>query len=122
MTFLKNASKAIGFSLLIMLVLTFIVTLFNYIGLFNLKIVNAFSYITPFLSSLIGGMVLGRRSNKKGYLEGLKLGLIMILLLFIFNFLALNQGYTLPNIILYIIILGASILGSMVGINLKKEN
>lgn len=122
MTFLKNASKAIGFSLLIMLVLTFIVTLFNYIGLFNLKIVNAFSYITPFISCLIGGMTLGRRSNKKGYLEGLKLGLIIILLLFIFNFLALNQGYTLPNIILYIIILGASILGSMVGINLKKEN
>lgn len=121
MIFLKNSGKALGFSVLSLLILTFIVTFLNYIGLFGLSIVKAFSYITPFMSFLIGGILLGKRSSNKGWLEGLKFGIISIALLFIFNFLALNQGYTINNLVLYFIVLIGSILGSMLGINMKKE-
>lgn len=120
MTFLKNYSKSIGFSILSIFILTFLITLLNYIGILGIKIVTAFSYITPFISFMIGGILLGKKSNKKGWLEGIKLGLIINILLFIFNFLAFNHGYTLPNLILYAIVFIASILGSMIGINLKK--
>lgn len=121
MLFLKNSGKALGFSILFLLVLTFIVTLLNYVGLFSLSLVKIFSYITPFLSFFIGGVILGKKSITKGWLEGLKLGLISIVILFCFNFLALNQGYTIANFILYIIVFLGCILGSMIGINMKKE-
>ena len=83
--------------------------------------VNIFSYIIPFLSFFIGGFILGRKSINKGWLEGIKLGLICIFILFIFNFLAFNQGYSLNNLINYLIVLLANILGSMIGINTKKD-
>lgn len=122
MLFLKNYSKSLGISVLILLVLTFIVTLLNYIGLFGLSMVNIFSYITPFLSLFIGSFILGKKSNNKGWLEGLKFGLIMNIIFLLFNYLAFESGFSLSNIILYIIVLIASILGSMIGISLKKES
>lgn len=121
MLFLKNSGKALGFSILFLLIFTFMITVLNYIGFLGLSIVKAFSYITPFISFFIGGILLGKKSITKGWLEGLKLGFISIILLFCFNFLALNQGYTISNLLLYIIVLLGCILGSMVGINMKKE-
>lgn len=121
MLFLKNSGKALGISFLSLLLLTFLVTLFNYVGIFGLSLVKVFSYLTPFLSFLIGGIILGKKSINKGWLEGLKLGVIAIAILFIFNFLALDGGYSLANLILYMVVLLSCILGSMIGINMKKE-
>ena len=102
--------------------MTFIITLFNYINLINIKIVTAFSYITPFISFFIGGLLLGKTSINKGWLEGIKFGLIIIILSFIFNYLAFDQGFNISNIILYIITLISSLIGSMIGINLKNSD
>lgn len=121
MLFLKNIGKAIGFSLLSLLLLTFVITLLNYIGLFGMTIVKAFRYITPFFSFFIGGIMIGKNSHNKGWLEGMKLGLISIIFLFIFNFLALDKGYTVANLICYMLVFLGSVLGSMIGINMKKE-
>lgn len=121
MIFLKNGSKSLLISIISILVFTFIITLFNYIGIFSLNLVNIFSYIIPFFSFFIGGFLLGKKSVNKGWLEGLKLGLISLFILFIFNFLAFNEGYTISNIIFYAIVLVATILGSMVGISKKKD-
>lgn len=121
MLFLKNGSKSLLISIVLTLILTFFITLLNYINLINLNIVNIFSYIVPFISFFIGAFLLGKNSISKGWLEGIKLGLICIIILFIFNFLAFNEGYTIQNIILYSIILVSNILGGMIGINTKKD-
>lgn len=121
MLFLKKGSISLLISLISLLVLTFIITLLNYINIINSTFVNIFSYIIPFLSFLIGAFILGKKSISKGWLEGLKLGLISIFLLFIFNFLAFNEGYNFQNIILYLIVLVSNIIGAMIGINVKKD-
>ena len=122
MLYLKKLGKSLGISIIILLVLTFIITLLNYINLINIKIVNIFSYITPFISFFIGGLLLGKTSNNKGWLEGIKFGLVIIFLSFIFNYLAFDQGFNISNIILYTITILSSIIGSMVGINLKNSD
>ena len=122
MLYLKKLSKSLGISIIILLVMTFIITLLNYINLINIKIVTAFSYITPFISFFIGGLLLGKTSINKGWLEGIKFGLVIIILSFIFNYLAFDQGFNISNVILYTITILSSIIGSMVGINLKNSD
>ncbi len=122
MLYLKKLGKSLGISIIILLGLTFIITLLNYINLIGIKIVNIFSYITPFISFFIGGLLLGKTSINKGWLEGIKFGLIIIILSFIFNYLAFDQGFNISNIILYTITILSSIIGSMVGINLKNSD
>ncbi len=122
MLFLKKIIKSLGFSIGILLGLTLIITILNYIGIIGTTIVDAFSYITPFIALFIGGLLLGKESNNKGWLEGIKYGLICIVIFFIFNFLAFNQIFNTKSIILYIVNLIASILGGMIGINMKKND
>ena len=122
MFFFKKLGKSFLISLITLLVLTLIVTIFNYIGLFNLSIVNIFSYITPFISLFIGGFIMGKNTVNKGWLEGIKFGLICIIIFTIFNYLAFDTFFNISNIILYVITLIASILGSIIGINFKKNN
>lgn len=122
MLFFKKIIKSLGFSIGILLGLTLIITILNYIGIIGTTIVDAFSYITPFIALFIGGLLLGKESNNKGWLEGIKYGLICIVIFFIFNFLAFNQIFNTKSIILYIVTLIASILGGMIGINMKKND
>ncbi len=120
MLFLKKFSKSFLTSIIILLSITLIVTILNYIGLFNLKMVTIFSYITPFISLFIGGITMGKGCLNKGWLEGIKYGLICVFIFVIFNYLAFDSFFDIANIILYIITLIASTLGSMIGINLKN--
>ena len=121
MFFLKKLGKSFLISLLILLGLTLIITIFNYIGLLGMSIVNAFSYITPFIALFVGGVLMGKESVNKGWLEGIKYGIICTIIFMIFNYLAFDSLFNLSHIILYIITLIASILGGMIGINLKKN-
>lgn len=121
MFFLKKLGKSFLTSLIILLGLTLIITIFNYIGLFGLNIVNTFSYITPFIALFIGGILMGKGSTSKGWLEGIKFGVICVIIFFIFNYLAFDSFFNISNIILYVITLIASIIGGMIGINLKKN-
>lgn len=115
--FLKKYYKSLLISIGAIIFLTLIITLLNYIGFINLKFINIFKYFVPFLAMFIGGFILGKNSNNKGWLEGIKLGLMVILILFaiimIFYDLNINQ------LINYFIILAGSILGSIFGINKK---
>lgn len=122
MLFLKNGSISLLISFILTLLLTFIITLLNYINVIGINFVNIFSYIVPFISFLIGSFILGKKSLSKGWLEGLKLGLISIFILFIFNFLAFDSSLTINNIILYATVFISNVLGGMFGINIKKDH
>ena len=117
--------KKLGFSFLYIigtiLISTFIITLLNYFNIISDKVISIFKILIPILSLFIGGFYIGKRSNNKGYLEGLKLGLIFSIFLLIFNFLAFSNSFKLKYLLFYIIIITSSILGSMIGINRKKR-
>lgn len=117
MLYLKKLSKALIYSIVLLLGITLIVTILNYAGIINSKFVNIFKYITPIVSFIIGGIIIGKNSNNKGWFEGIKFSLINVMILTIINLL-IFKNY---NIILYIIVLISSILGSIIGINLKKQ-
>ena len=96
--------------------LLLITTLYHF-NLISSNIYQALKFILLLANILISGIILGKKATSKGYLEGIKLGLFIIL----FTLLTLLTGEDLKlRILLYdIIILITSILGGMIGINKK---
>lgn len=122
MNFIKNISLSILYIILTILILSFILTLFSYFNIIGDKVVSIFKIIIPVLSLFVGGFLLGKKSLKKGWLEGLKLSLIFLILLIIFEYLALDQSFNIKNILYYLILSISSIFGSMIGISKKASN
>lgn len=122
MNFIKNVSISILYIVVSLLILTFILTLFSYFNIIGDKTVSIFKIIIPVISLFIGGFFIGKKSLKKGWLEGLKLSLIFLIILIIFEYLALNQSFNIKNLLYYIILSISSIFGSIIGINKNKES
>ena len=122
MNYIKNLGISLGFIIIFILGLTFIGTLFNYIGLFNNTIIKIVKVIIPILSMFIGGFIIGKKQGKNGWLEGLKLGLIFLIILTLFNYLGLNFSFSIKSIIYYTILLISTILGSIIGVNRFRPN
>ena len=120
MNYLKNIGISFIYIISFLLGLTFISTLFNYINLFSNTFINVLKVIIPVISLFVGGFIIGKRTGKKGWLEGLKLSLIFIAFLTIFNYLALDFSISLKTIIYYIILMIATTFGSMIGVNKFK--
>ena len=81
--------------------------------------------IILFIWSAIGLFVInflnGKRTNQKGYLEGLKLGGLVILLFFIIS-LFTKDFISLSKIIYYGVLILISIIASSIGINFKDHS
>ena len=120
MKYIKKLGMSFLYILIPILILTFVITIFSYFNLINDKVVSIFKIIIPIVSMFIGGFYIGKKSNKKGYLEGLKLGLIFSIILIIFNYLALDNSFKSKYLLFYIILIISTILGSMIGVNKKR--
>lgn len=113
--------KSFGIILLSLILLSIILGTLNYFNIFNQKALNIFEILSIITSTLLGGLYLGKNSKERGYLEGIKISLITIVMLFIFNYLAFDQSFSLSTLFFYIIIIISSILGSILGINKKAS-
>lgn len=120
MNYLKNVGISFIYIICFLLGLTFISTLFNYINLFGNTFINVLKVIIPVISLFVGGFVIGKKTGKKGWLEGIKLSLIFLAFLTIFNYLALDFSMSPKTLIYYIILVIATTFGSMIGVNKFK--
>ena len=121
MKYLKKLVFSFIYIISSLLILTFIITFLNYFNIISDKVISIFKILIPIISLFIGGFYIGKNSNSKGYLEGLKLGFIFSLILIIFNYLAFDYSFKLKYLLFYLIIITSSILGSMIGINKNKK-
>ena len=114
---LKKIIKSILISLITFFTLTIITTTFNYFNIFNYKIINIFKLLIPLISLFIGGYNIGKKSEKKGWLEGIKYSLITSLF-FLLITLMLNK-FKLDYLLYLALIIASGTLGSVIGINKK---
>ena len=122
MDYLKKIGYGFAYTLGAFLILIFILTLLSYADVISGKVVSFVQLFIPIVSLLIGGYIIGKRSKSNGWLEGLKFSLIFLVILMLFNYLGLGSAPKFKNIVFYIIIIVSSILGSMIGINRRKNN
>lgn len=119
MKYLKKLGKSLLYTLGITIVFTFLITIFSYFNIFSDNVVKVLKLFTPIISVFIGGFIIGKNSKRKGFLEGIKLGSIIDIFLIIISLLL--KSFKQSSLLFYVILLTATIFGSMLGIN-KLQN
>lgn len=117
MTYIKNLGIAFCFIIGSLLGTTLLITLLHYINWIGSKTLSILEIIIPLLSLFIGGFVIGKNSKQKGWLEGLKLGGIFLIILILFQYLGLHIHFSIKTILFYSLLLISCVFGSMLGIN-----
>lgn len=121
MNYIKNFIKPLLFILGIIIIGLLVITPLNYFDIINGNITNILKIIIPMISIFIGGFMIGKISNKKGWLEGLKLGIVTILIFILISYIGFNESFKLKSLIYYIILAMSSVFGSIIGINKKID-
>ena len=114
--YVKLSITWFGFLLLYL----FLLTILNYTQMLKLSSIIKLNFVFISIVTFVFGILNGKNTEKKGYLEGLKLGSIISLSLFLLNLIFIRK-FSLSIFIYYIVIIISTTFGSMLGINLKKK-
>ena len=112
--------KYLGYTLISIISGIFLISTISYLGIINYTIKKVLIMVVVGFSVFIPAYLLGKSSKTKGYIEGAKLGLLLVVVFIIFN--AFFKVYKIYQIIYYLIIVCASILGGMIGISSSENN
>lgn len=122
MNYLKKLGISFLYAFGFFIVLTLLMTMLSYFNIIKTNGITVLKIMIPIVSLFIAGFILGKNALKKGWLEGIKIGLICSLFMIIVNYLAYSYGFEIKNLLYYLILTVSSILGSMIGINMNKKN
>lgn len=114
--------KALLYIFVPILVFSIILSIFYYFNLIGSNMLHYLQLFITAISMLVGGIYIGSKAVKKGWLEGIKIGLEVVIILFILSYLAFDQSLHIKTIIYYLVLIISSMLGSMIGINNRKTN
>lgn len=117
---IKKYMKPIITWIVLLFIYLFLLVILNYFQILKFNTIIKVNFIIMAVITFLFGLSIGRKTHKKGYLEGLKLGFIITLILLILNILFI-RGFNLNILVYYLIIIVSSTFGSMIGINLKKR-
>jgi putative membrane protein (TIGR04086 family) len=118
---MKSYLKILGYTFLIIIVLTFLLTLLHYFNIINVSVVNIGKIVTSSVALILGGYKIGKLSQKRGWLDGMKFAGVIIIL-FLLMSLIFSLPLSLYTIIYYIILIVSSMFGGMLGISSKLKN
>lgn len=99
-------------------ILTIVLTILNYFNIINS---NVFKLIILIIGLISGSYVLGTKSLKKGYIEGIKFGFLFLAVILILS-LIFKEKFKVTDFIYYAIVLSSTMFGSMIGIQRKKKS
>ncbi len=112
--------KTIAFEFIILLILTLISTILYYFNIIGNSTNDTLKIINFIIIFIFAGFYIGKNSNKKGWLEGLKISGINILI-FVLLSLIFKYDFNIMQFLYYLIISIIIVLGSIIGINFKKK-
>ena len=117
---MKYFMKYLGYYVISLILLIFICSLLNLAGV-NSTITNLILFIFNATLFFVFGLKSGKNANNKGFLEGLKIGGLFLLVLIIISLFTNKTIFSLSTFIYYLVLMLASIAGGSIGIN-KKDS
>lgn len=121
MKYFISLLKTLGIMFAILFISLLIFTTLNYFDIINNKFLTILEILTIIMSTTIGGLLFGKSSKEKGWLEGIKLGTIFIFLLFIIDLLFIHF-FSFKILFYDLILILSTMIGSMIGISKKTNN
>ena len=118
MEIIKKYSFRFLYTILSIVISLLLITTLYHFNIISSNIYQTLKLIVLLVNILISGIILGKKATSKGYLEGIKLGIFMILLCFLIT-LVTGQELKIRLLLYDSMILITSILGGMIGINKK---
>lgn len=118
---MKYLLKTLGYYTIFIILITFICSILNLLGV-NSTITNLLLFLFNILAFFILGFKNGKQTPSKGYISGIKMSLLFLLILIIINLFTSKNFFNIPTLIYYIILTLSGIAGSMLGINKKDTN
>ena len=91
--YLKKFMKTLGLCIGLFLVITLLATALNFFNVITTNTMGIFKMIIPVIALLISGIYLGSKAKNKGWKEGLKLSVFIILLLLFFHLVWMNETF-----------------------------
>lgn len=118
--FIVKYLKSLLYILISLLISGLIITIFSYFNILP-NVLKYFKVVLVVLSFFIGGSYIGRQAQNKGYLEGIKIAVVSIVILFLLSYAGFGNKPNLSLLIYYLIIFLSCIFGSIIGINKSKK-
>ncbi|MGG0292967.1 TIGR04086 family membrane protein [Bacillus pacificus] len=122
----KKLSTAIGFGIVILLILATVTSMIMALLLkftdMNEGALAVTIFILALLSMLISGFTAGKKAQGKGWLVGFTTGLTFTILVFLVNYLGFSQTLSNSQLLYQLALMGASTLGGIFGVNMSKQN
>ena len=122
----KKLSTAIGFGIVILLILATVTSMIMALLLkftdMNEGTLAVTIFILALLSMLISGFTAGKKAQGKGWLVGFSTGLTFTILVFLVNYLGFSQTLSNSKLLYQLALMGASTLGGIFGVNISKQN
>lgn len=100
----------------------FLFTVLNYFNIISDSFLNILKMILVIGVFIFGGFYLSKRSNKRGIIEGLKIGSIVSIFLLLVTLLAFNTPFKWKNLIYYLILIFSSMIGGIIAKQGKEKN
>ncbi len=122
----KKLSTAIGFGIVILLILATVTSMIMALLLkftdMNEGTLAVTIFLLALLSMLISGFTAGKKAQGKGWLVGFTTGLTFTILVFLVNYLGFSQTLSNSQLLYQLALMGASTLGGIFGVNMSKQN
>ena len=119
MSNIKNYFISFLIFFLLLLLSIFFINIFYYYNLLNENIYRFLKLLFIIIDIFIGGFILGKNSNSKGYLNGFIFGLFIISIMFLLSLFF--SKIQIKLFVYYLLILSSSSLGGTIGIRKKKK-
>ncbi len=115
----KDLLKIIGKFFISLFIYLIIITIFAYFNIISYNVVSVLSFIFMILLFLISGFKTGKISEKKGFISGLFIGIVITFILLLLS-LIFKSFPTLKSLLYFFILIISSVIGGMIGINKKN--
>lgn len=115
-----NYLKFVSIFIIIELMLTFITSLLNLLGV-NSGITTIILLILNVILFFILNFFNAKKIRKRGFLEGIILGSIFIVIMILIKFILFDNTFKISTFIYYLILFITSVFGGMFGVNKKSE-
>ncbi len=118
---LKIYLKDIAYMLGSIVVGIFLFTVLNYFNILSDKVMNFMKILLSVGAFGFAGWYLAKNTKKRGLIEGLKIGGIVLAFFLIISLIFLSSKFEIKNLLYYLILLASSVCGGIIA-KQKKED